>query len=250
MQRKIITIDEDACTGCGLCVSACHEGAIAMVDGKAHLIRDDYCDALGDCLPECPAGAISFTVREAAAYDAQAVAQAKAAKAAKAGKVDGDDKAAEKTQQPVAAMSESAATTPTPSALAQWPCQIKLVPVRAPYFDQADLLIAADCTAYAFADLHRTLMAGRVTLIGCPKLDSVDYADKLGAIFSANNIRSVVVARMEVPCCGGLVGAVQRALTASGKTIPAQVVTFGTDGTVLGHEKIEYQPMTVFEFSF
>ena len=222
MQRTVITIDEDACTGCGLCVTACHEGAIGMVNGKARLLRDDYCDGMGDCLPECPAGAISFEVREAAAYDEQAVRAAKAARA----------------DEPAPA-----------SQLAQWPCQIKLVPPTAPYFDGADLLVAADCTAFAFADLHRTLMAGRVTLIGCPKLDAVDYADKLGAILAGNDVRSVVVARMEVPCCGGLTSAVERALVASGRQIPASCVTFGVDGTVLGMEPIAYDAVPTFDLA-
>ncbi len=275
MQRTVITIDEDACTGCGLCVTACHEGAIGMVNGKARLLRDDYCDGMGDCLPECPAGAISFEVREAAAYDEQAVRAAKAARAAHTTSVAPDvarvtetfeapviggcpgarvrDLRAAKAapaDEPAPAADMRAADEPAPaSQLAQWPCQIKLVPPTAPYFDGANLLVAADCTAFAFADLHRTLMAGRITLIGCPKLDAVDYADKLGAILAGNDVRSVVVARMEVPCCGGLTSAVERALVASGRQIPASCVTFGVDGTVLGMEPIAYDAVPTFDLA-
>ena len=203
MIRRIIQIDEDKCNGCGACASACHEGAIGMVDGKAKLLRDDYCDGLGDCLPQCPTGAITFVEREAAAYDEQAVLENK-------------KKAANQD-----------------SCLGQWPCQIKLVPVNAPYFSGAKLLIAADCTAYAYANVHRDFMRGKITLIGCPKLDSVDYSGKLTQIFANNDICSVTVLRMEVPCCGGLVMAAKKALQASGKFIPWQVVTISTDGTLL-----------------
>lgn len=202
MIRKIIQIDTEKCNGCGLCAKACHEGAIGMVDGKAKLLRDDYCDGLGDCLPACPVNAISFTVREAAAYDEAAVL-------AKKGKG---------------------------SQLQQWPVQIRLVPVEAPFFQSADLLVAADCTAYAYAEFHKEFIRGRVTLVGCPKLDSVDYAEKLTEILRNNEIRSVTVVRMEVPCCGGMENAVKRALQASGKLLPWQVVTISTDGKILGRD--------------
>lgn len=209
MIRRIIQIDEDKCNGCGACANACHEGAIGMVDGKAKLLRDDYCDGLGDCLPECPTGAITFVEREAAAYDEQAVLANKKKK------------------------DEMARSVSCTSRLAQWPCQIKLVPVNAPYFDGANILIAADCTAYAYANVHEEVMRGKITLIGCPKLDSVDYSGKLTQIFANNDICSVTVLRMEVPCCGGLVMAAKKALQASGKFIPWQVVTISTDGTLL-----------------
>lgn len=202
MIRKIIQIDTEKCNGCGLCAKACHEGAIGMVDGKAKLLRDDYCDGLGDCLPACPVNAISFTVREAAAYDEAAVL-------AKKGKG---------------------------SQLQQWPVQIRLVPVEVPFFQGADLLVAADCTAYAYAEFHKEFIRGRVTLVGCPKLDSVDYAEKLTEILRNNEIRSVTVVRMEVPCCGGMENAVKRALQASGKFLPWQVVTISTDGKILGRD--------------
>lgn len=202
MIRKIIQIDTEKCNGCGLCAKACHEGAIGMVDGKAKLLRDDYCDGLGDCLPACPVNAISFTVREAATYDEAAVL-------AKKGKG---------------------------SQLQQWPVQIRLVPVEAPFFQGADLLVAADCTAYAYAEFHKEFIRGRVTLVGCPKLDSVDYAEKLTEILRNNEIRSVTVVRMEVPCCGGMENAVKRALQASGKLLPWQVVTISTDGKILGRD--------------
>ena len=200
MIRKIIQIDTEKCNGCGLCAKACHEGAIGMVDGKAKLLRDDYCDGLGDCLPACPVNAISFTVREAAAYDEAAVLAQK-----------------EKGSQ-----------------LQQWPVQIRLVPMEAPFFQGADLLVAADCTAYAYAEFHKDFILGRVTLVGCPKLDSVDYAEKLTEILRNNEIRSVTVVRMEVPCCGGMENAVKRALQASGKFLPWQAVTISTDGKILG----------------
>lgn len=236
MQRKIINIDREKCNGCGACASACHEGAIEMRDGVATLIRDDYCDGFGDCLPACPTGAISFTVREAAAYNEEAVARAKQAKSVHGGgcpgqrirlmRENGERNSA--AAQPDA--KESAGTSVTASELMQWPCQIRLVPAGAPFFDGADLLIAADCTAYAYASLHRDFMRGRVTLIGCPKLDDADYAEKLGEIIAKNNIRSLTVVRMEVPCCGGLEAAARRALAASGKFIPSQVVIISTDG--------------------
>lgn len=201
MIRKIIEINEEKCNGCGLCAEACHEGAIEMVDGKARLMRDDYCDGLGDCLPVCPANAISFVERKAAAYDAEAV----------------------KKQQ----------EEKTDGQLRQWPVQIRLAPVTAPYFEDAKLLIAADCTAYAYANFHKDFMRGKITLVGCPKLDAVDYAEKLTEILTHNHFQSVTVARMEVPCCGGLEQAVKTALINSKKMIPWQVVTFTTDGKIL-----------------
>ena len=222
MIRKIIHIDEELCTGCGLCVSACHEGAIGLVDGKARLLRDDYCDGLGDCLHACPTGAISFTKREAAAYDEAAVL---AAKAARESAVQAAQKSAVQTNPP-----ERLAV---PSELRQWPIQIKLAPPRAPYFADADLLIAADCTAFSYGDFHARFMRGRITLVGCPKLDAVDYAEKLAAIFAENDVRSVTVARMEVPCCGGIEAACRRAIEASGKHVPLQVATISTDGRIL-----------------
>jgi len=203
MIRKIITIDEEKCNGCGLCASACHEGAIGMAEGKAKLLREDYCDGLGDCLPACPMDAISFVEKDVPAYNATAVFAAKSAKTAGTGKLN------------------------------HFPVQIKLVPVNAPWFNGADLLIAADCTAYAHPDFHNTFMAGRVTLIGCPKLDGVDYAEKLSQIFSNNDIRSITLVRMTVPCCGGLPWAAQRALAQSGKDIPFHIVTLDPKGQVV-----------------
>ena len=216
MIRKIIKINEEKCNGCGICAEACHEGAIGMVDGKARLLREDYCDGLGDCLPACPTGAITFEEREAAAYDHAAVMASKEAKSSKKNAAPaGEAKAA------------------VESYLSQWPVQIKLVPVRAPYFDGADLLIAADCTAYAYGDFHRQFIRDRITLVGCPKLDEGDYSEKLTAILAQNDIKSVTIARMEVPCCGGLEMAARKALKASGRLIPWQVVTISTDGRIL-----------------
>jgi len=212
MLRKIIKIDEEKCNGCGACATACHEGAIEMINGKAKLTREDYCDGLGDCLPACPTGAINFEVREAPAYDEAAVNQSKAIR--------------HETR-------ELQRTTGLTSHLAQWPCQIKLVPVNAPYFEDASLLIAADCTAYAYGNFHEEFIRNHITLIGCPKLDAVDYAEKLTQIIACNNIKSVKVVRMEVPCCGGIEHAVKRALQASGKFIPWQVITISTDGKIL-----------------
>ena len=224
MLRKIIRIDEEKCNGCGACARACHEGAIAMVDGKARLMREDYCDGLGDCLPACPTNAISFEVREAAAYDEAAV---RAAKAAAPHACPGS--------RPAAFVREArpASAGNVPSQLSQWPVQIKLAPVNAPWFSGADLLIAADCTAFAYGNFHADFIRGRVTLVGCPKLDAVDYAEKLAQIFSANDIRSILVARMEVPCCGGLESAVRRALEMSGKDIPLAVSTIAINGELL-----------------
>ena len=229
MIRRIIQIDREKCNGCGLCAAACHEGAIGMVDGKAQLLRDDYCDGLGDCLPACPTGAITFVEREAAAYDEAAVRARQAGKAQAAPHTGCPGSQMHRFDRPAPA----APAAQTDSQLAQWPCQIKLMPLRAPYYQGAELLIAADCTAFAYAGLHRDFMQGRVTVIGCPKLDSVDYAEKLTAILRDNDIRSVTVVRMEVPCCGGLSRAAEQAVQASGKEIPLRVATISIDGTIL-----------------
>ena len=232
MIRQIIQIDEHKCNGCGLCAKACHEAAIAIVDGKARLLRDDYCDGLGNCLPVCPTGAITFIQREAAAFDEAAVkARQQQAKAHAEGGCPGSRIRAFNARE--AASDLPAGDAPMPSQLRQWPVQIKLAPISAPYFSGADLLIAADCTAYAYGDFHRDFIRGHVTLIGCPKLDDVDYADKLLASLRANDIASVTVARMEVPCCGGIEYAVRRAIEASGKEIPCRVVTVSIDGRLL-----------------
>ena len=199
MIRRIINIDEEKCNGCGACVSACHEEAIKLVNGKAKLMRDDYCDGLGDCLPTCPAGAITFVEREAAAYDEQAVLENKSKN----------------------------------TGLSNWPVQIKLVPVNAPYYDGAKLLVAADCTAYAYKKMHEEFMKGKVTVIGCPKLDSIDYSEKLAEIIKNNNIKEITVIRMQVPCCGGIEYAVKKALKDSGKDISCEVVTISTAGKIL-----------------
>ena len=197
MIRKIIEINEEKCNGCGLCAQACHENAIGMVNGKAKLLRDDYCDGLGDCLPTCPTGAITFVEREAAAYDEAAVEANKRKKNR------------------------------------QWPIQIQLTPVNAPYFDGADLLIAADCTAFAYANFAKEIQKGKITLIGCPKLDPVDYSEKLTAILEQNDVKSVTIIRMEVPCCGGIQNAAVTAMKKSGKFIPWQVLTVSVEGEVL-----------------
>lgn len=235
MIRKIIHIDEDKCNGCGACAAACHEGAIGMVDGKAKLMRDDYCDGLGDCLPACPTGAITFTEREAAAYDEAAVLTSKKKKMQAHGATlpCGCPGTQSKRIEHMSCDCDDAPHTEMPSRLSQWPVQIKLVPVNAPYFDGAKLLIAADCTAYAYAAFHERFIKGRITLVGCPKLDSVDYSEKLTAIIKENDIKSVTVVRMEVPCCGGLENAAKTALQNSGKFIPWQVVTISTDGRIL-----------------
>ena len=207
MIRKIIKIDEEKCNGCGICAEACHESAIEIIDQKARLVREDYCDGLGDCLPACPMNAISFEEREAPAYSEAAVIKNKVQKAPKSEQLT--------------------------SQLGQWPVQIKLAPVNAPYFDSARLLIAADCTAYAYARFHQDFMKNKVTLIGCPKLDSIDYSEKLTEILSQNDIQSLTVVRMEVPCCGGIEHAAKTALKNSGKFIPWQVVTLSLDGEIL-----------------
>ena len=207
MLRRIIKINESLCNGCGLCANACHEGAIGIVAGKAKLLREDYCDGLGDCLPACPMQAITFEEREAPAYNAEAVQKAQQAK-----------------QQPI---------PDVPSQLSQWPVQIKLVPINAPWFSGADLLIAADCTAFAYGNFHDRFMKGKVTLVGCPKLDGVNYAEKLAAIFANNDIRSITVVRMQVPCCGGLPFAVKTALETAGKDIPVKIVILTPDGKII-----------------
>lgn len=227
MIRKIITIDEEKCTGCGLCADACHEGAIGMVDGKAKLLREDYCDGLGDCLPACPVNAISFEEREAPAYDEAAVLAAKKAKEAVPCGCPGTVcQSMKPTRTPSAGMD-------VPGQLQNFPVQIKLVPVNAPYFENAELLIAADCTAFAYGNFHDRFIKGKITLIGCPKLDNISYADKLTQILARNNIRSITVTRMTVPCCGGLSYAVQTALQQSGKDIPLRIVTISPDGKIV-----------------
>jgi ferredoxin len=253
MIRKIIKIDEEKCNGCGLCINACHEGALQLVDGKAKLISDSYCDGLGNCLPECPTGAITIEEREAAGFDEAAVnahlersavktaapaptpaapAQANCGCPGSRARVisrENNEKPLSANPQPQTGMAAARAE----SQLGQWPCQIKLVPVNAPYFENAHLLIAADCTAYAYANIHDDFMRGKITLIGCPKLDEVDYSHKLAQIIASHNIKSVTVLRMEVPCCGGIVNAVKSALIDSGKMIPWNIVTISTDGTII-----------------
>ena len=233
MKRRIINIDESKCNGCGACANACHEGAIGMVNGKAKLLRDDYCDGLGDCLPTCPTGAITFVEREAAEYDEKAVLENKRKKLAAAiphgcpgHQLRRFERAEEESND------EAKSEHRSVSRLGQWPCQIKLVPVNAPYFNGAKLLIAADCTAYAYANMHEDFMKGKITLIGCPKLDDTDYSEKLTEIIATNDIKSMTVVRMEVPCCGGLEAAAKKALQASGKFIPWQVVTLSLDGKI------------------
>ncbi|MBP3852724.1 MAG: 4Fe-4S binding protein [Erysipelotrichaceae bacterium] len=226
MLRQIIHIDEKKCNGCGACVTACHEGAIEMVDGKARLVRENFCDGLGDCLPNCPTGAITFEEREAPAYDQEAVESAKKQKTAHSCPGSVAMTLHDIEPQPASAVIGR-------SRLQQWPCQIRLVPVQAPFFQKAKLLIAADCTAYAYANMHEEFMKGKVTLIGCPKLDPVDYTEKLTEIIQYNEIQSVTIVRMEVPCCGGLQRAAENALRASGKFIPWQVVTISRDGRIL-----------------
>lgn len=246
--RKIISIDEEKCNGCGLCVTACHEGALQLVDGKAKLVSESYCDGLGNCLPECPTGAITIVEREADPFDEAAVKE-NMARLAQTNMAEA--KAEANTPPPLACgcpgthartirpngpavqeTNNAPQAAPT-SQLRQWPCQLRLVPANAPYLKEANLLIAADCAAYAYASFHQDFMRNKVTLIGCPKLDAADYSEKIAAILAANDIKSITVVRMEVPCCGGLVHAVKTALMMSGKLIPWQVVTIGTDGSIL-----------------
>lgn len=233
MKRKIIKIDEEKCNGCALCAKACHEGAIGMVDGKARLLHDHYCDGLGDCLPVCPTGAITFEEREAAAYDAEAVKANRMHKQEplQMGGCPGSRMKTLDRKTPPADKSAPAANAE--SQLRQWPVQIKLVPVNAPYFDGARLLIAADCTAFAYGNFHEAFMKNHITLIGCPKLDEGDYCEKLTKILQENRIKSLTVVRMEVPCCGGIADAAVRALKNSGKMIPWRIVTLSVDGQIL-----------------
>lgn len=216
MIRQIIHIDEEKCNGCGLCARACHEGALAIVNGKAKLLRDDYCDGMGDCLPGCPAGALSFENREADPYDQAAVEENKKKKAV-----------------PTLAAEPSAFAGAQPSRLANWPVQIKLAPITAPWLDGAKLLIAADCTAFSYGGFHEEFLKGRVCLVGCSKLDGTDYSEKLAAIFKRNAIEEILLVRMEVPCCGGLVNMTRKAIEASGKSIPLRIETISTDGRLL-----------------
>ncbi len=240
MKRKIIKIDREKCDGCGLCVDACHEGALQLINGKAELISESYCDGLGACLPECPAGAMTIEEREAAAFDEESVNKHMEAKKSpvpeklacgcsgtQARTIDRNEAA---TAQAQPAMGSA---QPAVSQLRQWPCQIKLVPVNAPYFAGAHLLVAADCTAYAYANIHKDFMRNKITIIGCPKLDDVDYTEKLTGILKAHEIKSVTVLRMEVPCCGGIANAVKQALVNSGKMIPWSIVTVTTDGKIV-----------------
>ena len=233
MLRKIVNINEEKCNGCGACAAACHEGAIVMINGKAKLIKEDYCDGLGDCLPACPADAITIEEREAAAYDHDAVmARLEAMKdpALRA--------AIEKMElSELAAKTSSEPNGYAPSQLNNWPVQIKLSPIRAPFFNGCKLLIAADCTAYAYSNFHKDFIADHVTLIGCPKLDAVNYTDKLAEIFRQNEIQEIVVTRMTVPCCGGMSGAVAQAVAACGKEIPLKIVTIDTDGSIVRIEE-------------
>ncbi len=229
MIRKIIKIDEEKCNGCGACAAACHEGAIEMINGKAKLTREDYCDGLGDCLPACPTGAITFEEREAPAYDENAVLAAKKRQAPLPCGCPGTHSKLINREN----CDRNSSAIQVNSQLSQWPVQIKLVPVNAPYFDGAKLLVAADCSAFAYGNFHNEFIRNHITLIGCPKLDNVDYTEKLTAIIANNDIKSVTVVRMEVPCCGGIEYAVKQALQASGKFIPWRVVTISTDGRIL-----------------
>lgn len=261
MMRRIIQIDQDKCNGCGACADACHEGAIGMIDGKATLLRDDYCDGLGDCLPTCPTNAITFVEREAAEYDEAAVEANKKkkmqeqgmqlhqggcpgsrARALNHGEATVSDCASAGAAVSAAASAGAvaagvagvpAAQPVMQSQLRQWPVQIKLAPINAPYFNGAKLLIAADCTAYAYAAFHNDFIKGHATLVGCPKLDMVDYSEKLTEIIKNNDIKSVHIVRMEVPCCGGMEMAAKKALQASGKFLPWQVTTISVDGKIL-----------------
>ena len=235
MIRKIIKIDESRCNGCGACAAACHEEAIEVVNGKAVLIRENYCDGLGDCLPECPTDAISFEEREALAYDEAAVLAAKQKKAKEQDKIPYAGCPGTQVHQMAHSETENVSSHKSTgiSRLGQWPCQIKLAPVNAPYFHGAELLIAADCTAYAYANVHDDFMKGKVTLIGCSKLDAIDYSDKLTEIVRNNEIKGITVLRMEVPCCGGIEMAAKRAVQNSGKNIPVQVTTVSIKGNLI-----------------
>lgn len=232
MIRKIITIDESKCNGCGLCAEACHEGAIGMINGKAKLLRDDYCDGLGDCLPVCPTNAISFEEREAADYDRSAIQANMTVHNHSHSSHGCPGSAVRSLKVPPERSASSADISETFSELRQWPVQIKLAPVNVPYFDGADLLIAADCTAFAYGNFHKAFMKGKIVLIGCPKLDNTDYSEKLSAIITSNDIKSITVTRMEVPCCGGIEQAASAAIASSGKDIPLKIVTIGIDGNI------------------
>ena len=233
MIRKIVKIDEEKCNGCGLCISACHEGALQLVDGKAKLVSESYCDGLGNCLPQCPAGAITLEEREAEPFDESIL---DGICGSGGGACESSHAFACESKHEILNL-EKDKNCSGESSLNQWPCQIKLVPVNAPYFADADLLVAADCTAYAYANIHRDFMRNRITLIGCPKLDTEDYSLKFKEIFSRNNIKSITVLRMEVPCCGGIVYSVKRAIVESGKIIPLNVVTISIDGSIIGVNK-------------
>lgn len=232
MIRKIIRIDTEKCNGCGLCLTACHEGAIGMKDGKAVLLRDDYCDGLGDCLPACPTGAITFEVREALPYDEEAVLANMRKKENAASRCPGS------MSRELQAGAGTAATEEQPSCLKQWPVQLRLVPGNAAFLQNADLLIAADCTAFAFGAFHQKFMNGRITLVGCPKLDPVDYAEKLAEILGANPIASITVVKMSVPCCQGLAAAVMRAIEKSGQKIVPDITTISSEGEILSTPEI------------
>ncbi len=235
MKRNILKIDQEKCNGCGLCINACHEGALQLINGKACLVSESYCDGLGNCLPQCPTGAISIEEREAEAFDAETVKNNmnQSKKQSPPPLARGCPGTQAKTIIKKQAVVESSPVAESQSELNQWPCQIQLVPVNAPYFDNANLLVAADCTAFAYANIHQKFMRNKITLIGCPKLDEVDYADKLTSILEQHEIKSITVLRMEVPCCGGIVHAVKQALTGSGKMVPWQVITISTDGTLI-----------------